>query len=242
MKDKRKQKEPDPFYKTRRWMTLRRMVLKRDGYECQFAKRRGKHIPAEVVHHIFPREDFPEYQWQTWNLISLSAAGHNMMHERGGHRLSEMGEQLRKETAIKQGIEGKPRTVLVIGRPGAGKKTYVREHLSAGLAYDLDAIAAAFRLKKPKEERYWPARRAANDLLRGFVKAAHNYVDTVFVIRTAPDEDELFNINPSRVVILQGAFENADIPPENMRRIAQRIKAAADWCRRNGIELEEIER
>jgi len=237
-----KTKTPDPFYKSRRWQTLRRMVLKRDGYECQLAKQRGKHVPAEVVHHIFPREDFPEYQWKTWNLISLSAAGHNIMHEREGHRLSEVGEQLRKETAIRQGIEGKPQTVLVIGRPGAGKTTYVREHLGAGLAYDLDAIAAAFRLKKPKEERYWPARRAANELLRGFVKAAHKHAETVFVIRTAPDEDELFDINPTRLVVLQGAYKNDDIPEDNMRRIAQRIKAAADYCRRNGVDVEEIER
>ena len=66
-----KTKTPDPFYKTRRWQTLRRMVLKRDGYECQLAKQRGKNVPAEVVHHIFPREDFPEYQCPGLELFEL---------------------------------------------------------------------------------------------------------------------------------------------------------------------------
>lgn len=235
-------KEVDPFYKSDRWQTLRRMVLKRDGYECQFALRNGRHEQADMVHHIFPREEYPEYQWQTWNLISLSNAAHNMMHQRDSHLLSEVGEDLRKETAIRMGIEGTPRTILVIGRPGAGKTTYVKRHLGGGLVYDLDAIAAAFRMKKPKEERYWPARRAANDLLRGFVRSAHRYAETVFVIRTAPTEDEIFEINPTHLVVIQGAYENDSIDKERMRKMAQKIKAATDYCRRNGIEVEEIER
>lgn len=237
-----KHKETDPFYQSDRWKTIRAMVLRRDAYQCQFAKARGKMIPADTVHHIFPREEYPEYQWKTWNLISLSPAAHNMMHQRDGHRLSDIGEELRLKTAAAQGIEEKPETILVIGRPGVGKTAYVREHLQGGIAYDLDYIAAALRLKGPKDERYWPARRAADRMLHGFTKAAHEFAKRVFVIRTAPTEDELFEINPTKIIILQGAYENPAIDPERMKTIAQRIRAAAIWAERNGIDCEEIEK
>ena len=237
-----KHKETDPFYKSDRWQTIRKMVLKRDAYQCQFAKARGKMIPADVVHHIFPREEFPEFQWKTWNLISLSSAAHNMMHRRDGHALSDIGEELRQKVAIAQGIEQEQETILVIGRPGVGKTTYVKERLKGGIVYDLDYIAAALRLKKPKEERYWPARRVADKMLRGFVKAAHEFSRVVFVIRTAPTEDEIFEVNPTKVVILQGAYQNPEIDPERMRDIAQRLKAAREYCERNDIRFEEIER
>lgn len=237
-----KHKETDSFYKSDRWQTIRAMVLRRDAYQCQFAKARGKMIPAEVVHHIFPREEFPEYQWKTWNLVSLSAAAHNMMHQRDGHGLTDIGEELRQKTAKAQGIEQEPETILVIGRPGAGKTNYVKDHLKGGLAFDLDFIAAALRLKKPKEEQYWPAKRAANTMLRGFTKAAHEFARVVFVIRTAPTEDEIFEINPTKLVVIQGAYTNDGIDPERMKAIAQRIKAAEEYCQRNGINVEEIER
>lgn len=233
-------KEVDPFYKTERWQTIRLMVLKRDGYMCQLAARQGRKVPAEVVHHIFPREVWPEYQWETWNLISLSQEAHNKMHVRtGSGRLTEAGEALRRETAEAQGIEGF-KTVLVIGRPGAGKSTWVKRNLGGGLAYDLDAIAGAFRLRDPKAERYWPARRAANDLLRGFVKAAHQYTEAVYIIRTAPDVDEIFEINPTDLVVIRSEEEAEGIDPERRRKMAQKIKAAQEYCERNGIRVKEI--
>ena len=78
--------------------------------------------------------------------------------------------------------------------------------------------------------------------MRGFVRSAHRYAETVFVIRAAPTEDEIFEINPTHLVVIQGAYENDSIDKDRMRKMAQKIKAAADYCRRNGIEVEEIER
>ena len=62
-------------------------------------------IPAEVVHHIFPREIFPEYQWAEWNLISISNKAHEAMHYRSTKELTDKGKELLIRTARKQGID-----------------------------------------------------------------------------------------------------------------------------------------
>ena len=98
--------QTDPFYQSARWKHLREAILRRDGYRCQIAKR-TKLIPVEatIVHHIFPREIFPEYQWEPWNLISLSMAEHNRMHDRNTDELTEAGQELLRRTARANGIE-----------------------------------------------------------------------------------------------------------------------------------------
>ncbi len=92
------------FYETRRWELLRESILRRDGYMCQYRKRYGKRVQATQVHHIFPREQFPQYQWQPWNLISLCTEAHNEMHYRKDRRLTPKGIELLRRTAMKQGI------------------------------------------------------------------------------------------------------------------------------------------
>lgn len=95
----------EPFYKSKRWKRLRKAVLARDGYQCQESKRYGKALPATTVHHIFPREDYPQYQWEPWNLISLSADAHDQMHNRTTRELTQQGLELLERTATKYGIE-----------------------------------------------------------------------------------------------------------------------------------------
>ena len=82
----------------RRWRRLRERALKRDGYRCQYSARFGRSVPATHVHHIWPAEDFPEYAYELWNLISLCLAAHDAMHDRGTGRLSKLGEDLRRRT------------------------------------------------------------------------------------------------------------------------------------------------
>ena len=93
------------MYKTKRWERLRRAILARDGYKCKESARYGKNIPADTVHHIFPRESYPQYQWEDWNLISLSRQVHNEMHDRNTHELTEKGLELLKRTARKYNID-----------------------------------------------------------------------------------------------------------------------------------------
>lgn len=101
-------KRPDPFYKSKRWDRLRRSVLARDHYTCQISKRYGKMRQADTVHHIFPREDYPEYQWQAWNLISLSASVHDTLHDRVTGQLTDAGLELLRRTARQRKINIPP--------------------------------------------------------------------------------------------------------------------------------------
>lgn len=88
-----------------RWKKLRAYVLRRDRFLDQVALRYGKRIDANVVHHIFPREHFPQYTYADWNLISVSQTTHNKLHDRDGHKLTEAGWQLLQRTARARGID-----------------------------------------------------------------------------------------------------------------------------------------
>ena len=94
-------------YKSKRWKKLREAVLRRDGYLCQYEARFGKRVEATTVHHILPAEKYPEYQWEPWNLISLSTVAHNKMHDRESHELTDEGmklvERLKKKQTIPPG-------------------------------------------------------------------------------------------------------------------------------------------
>jgi 5-methylcytosine-specific restriction protein A len=78
-------------YTSQRWLRLRERVLRRDGYMCREARRYGKRVSAVVVHHVYPAEEWPEYAWCDWNLISLSRENHNRMHDRETGRLTAAG-------------------------------------------------------------------------------------------------------------------------------------------------------
>lgn len=228
----------DPFYTSDRWRTLRGMALKRDGYMCQFAIQTGHKVPAECVHHIFPREQYPEYQYKLWNLISLSYAAHNKMHIKGTHKLSDLGEALRKHTEEVVGLNSKKETIVIIGYPGSGRRQWTKEHMQGGLVYDLDGIAQSLRLGQ--KERYWPARRMANDLARGFAEHAHSYTDRVLIIRTAPTTDELWEMDPTLIVVTTDRGDADELPDERRKQIAQRLADAKVWAERNNIEVMEI--
>lgn len=94
----------DPFYKSARWLKLRARILRRDAYMCQLSKRYGKLREADTVHHIFPREYFPEFQYEAWNLIALSSEMHNTLHDRETDQLTAAGIELLKRTARKNNI------------------------------------------------------------------------------------------------------------------------------------------
>lgn len=91
-------------YKSSRWERKRAVILRRDRYMCQMSKRYGKARQADTVHHIFPCEDYPQYEWCDWNLISLTHKMHNAMHARDTHELSEAGKELLRRTARANGI------------------------------------------------------------------------------------------------------------------------------------------
>lgn len=104
----RTMKRNDTFYQSSKWKHLRSVILRRDGYMCQISRRYGKRIPADTVHHVFPREEYPEYQWQAWNLVSLASDVHNRMHDRNTNALTEEGAELLRRTARRHGVDVPP--------------------------------------------------------------------------------------------------------------------------------------
>lgn len=78
-------------YKSGRWKAKRAHVLKRDRFRCRECQRYGIAVDASVVHHAYPAEDYPEYAWSDWNLISLCVGCHNAMHDRETGALTEKG-------------------------------------------------------------------------------------------------------------------------------------------------------
>lgn len=85
-------------YKSGRWRRLRVSILRRDRFRCREAARYGRRVEATTVHHVWPAEDYPEYAWCPWNLVSLSAAAHDAMHDRLTHKLTPLGESWRRRT------------------------------------------------------------------------------------------------------------------------------------------------
>ena len=69
----------------------------------QDRERYGRTVEANVVHHIYPAEEYPEYAWQDWNLISVSQATHNKLEDRNTGALTEMGLALQRKT--KPGVD-----------------------------------------------------------------------------------------------------------------------------------------
>ena len=85
-------------YQGARWKKKRAHILRLDGYIDRVQARYGKTVEATVVHHIYPADEYPEYQWETWNLISVSQATHNALENRQTGELTEKGLALQRRT------------------------------------------------------------------------------------------------------------------------------------------------
>lgn len=80
------------FYLSAKWERARARALRRYHYEDQEAKRYGKTITATMVHHIYPVSDYPELKLIGWNLLPLSQASHNKMHDRYTNQVTDTGK------------------------------------------------------------------------------------------------------------------------------------------------------
>lgn len=134
---------------------------------------------------------------------------------------------------------------LVIGLGGTGKTTYCKNNLGRdGLCYDLDAVAAAFRLREPHEENNKQAAMLANDLLFAFFTHVNQYTSNVYIIRAAPTIEEFKRIAPQRVVICKERFIKRNLTGTNETDMLKRIADIESYCMRYNIEtvVPKIER
>lgn len=81
----------ESYYTQKKHRQWREAVLKRAGYKCEECRRYGrtddKGLPpaATTAHHIKPREDYPELQYDVDNGQALCRKCHNQKHpEKGG--------------------------------------------------------------------------------------------------------------------------------------------------------------
>ena len=227
------------FYKTNKWVALRNSALIRDKYMCQCCIANNKHVNATCVHHVFPIERYPEYAHELWNLMSLCDKCHDEMHNHYTGELSKKGMLFLRSLAAIRHIEisCKEQTILVVGLRGTGKTTYCRNMMDEfSLCYDMDAIAKAFRLNNPNEDYFKPARRMANDFLKGFIVKAHEYAKKIFIIRTAPSIKEFEEINPDKIVFCthEYCFKEMD---DRQKALAQ-LKELQMYCASKDVEVE----
>lgn len=236
--------QSDEFIWSEQWRRKAHSILRRDGYIDQYIlKTTGRMIEANVVHHILPRDEFPQYAMEDWNLISLNKRTHSRIIHTIKGKLTNEGRKLMMETAFKQGIKLHEK-ILVIGKPGSGKTTWVKDHMGPeALVYDLDHIAAAFRLKEAHAERHNGARRMANALFKAFAARAGEYASRIFLIRTAPTTEELAQIKPDEVILCLGRYDirrRKDFQEVDQEAMEKRIEDAKRFCELNSIPFRMI--
>lgn len=120
---------------TRRWRRVRELVLARDGHRCQVPKGAGIcGERATHVDHIRPLADGGD----KWDMSNMRAACAPCNLSRG-----TSARAAGPTVAV----------YVVIGPPGGGKSSYVREYAHAGdIVIDLDALAAALQVPDSMSE------------------------------------------------------------------------------------------
>ena len=236
--------QSDEFIWSEQWRRKAHSILRRDGYIDQYIlKTTGRMIEANLVHHILPRDEYPQYAMEDWNLISLNKRTHSRIIHTIKGKLTNEGRKLMMETAFKQGIKLHEK-ILVIGKPGSGKTTWVKDHMGPeAMVYDLDHIAAAFRLKEAHAERHNGARRMANALFKAFAARAGEYASRIYLIRTAPTTEVLAQIKPDEVILCLGRYDirrRKDFQEVDQEAMEKRIEDAKRFCELNSIPFRMI--
>lgn len=209
----------NPFYGKKRWLIKRSNVLKRDEYKCRECLRYGKTSPAEMVHHIYPLEHYPQYSLTDINLLSLCNSCHGKMHDRNNNSITTFGvawqrrierdidiidkdaidtdivNQVSVDTDVTESdIIDTFGVVVVWGSPASGKTTYVKQHMQKGdMVVDLDYIKQAISLQ---------GKTASTDNLLPVALDLRNYIydlisrrdiietDTVWVVAGLPNYED----------------------------------------------------
>lgn len=78
-------------YGKAKWKKKRLRILKLDGYRDRVAAMFGVTLEANMVHHIYPAEEYPQWAYETWNLISVNKEiTHNKLENRKTGQLTAL--------------------------------------------------------------------------------------------------------------------------------------------------------
>jgi len=224
-------KKPNSFYESKPWRKKRSNVLKRDNYQCRECKRYGRTAQAEMVHHVFPLEDYPDYRLSNDNLLSCCQNCHNTFHDRNNNEVTEQGIYWQRKLRQKIGITEQQlidtfRVVLVWGSPASGKTTYVKERMRlTDMVVDLDYIKQAISLQ-PKTSAM-PKLINASLSIRSYIYDLISNretieADTVYVVAGLPKQtdrdylikklkvNEVIHIDTDEQTCIQRATEDSD--------------------------------
>lgn len=119
----------DTFYHTQAWKKLRALKISKDPL-CELCLNDGRITPGEIVHHIVEVAEDMSQALVLENLQTVCRSCHMQLHGPSGFISSEL------------------KVIVIGGPPGAGKTTYVREHMRPGDAViDMDILWQAVSLQ-----------------------------------------------------------------------------------------------
>jgi 5-methylcytosine-specific restriction endonuclease McrA len=77
--------EEKKFFNSSRWKKKRKRIIDRDGAHCQRCLIKYNVVTANTleVHHIKPRNKYPELRWEEKNLITLCKSCNTTMGTKG---------------------------------------------------------------------------------------------------------------------------------------------------------------
>lgn len=138
--------------------------------------------------------------------------------------------------------------ILIIGLPGTGKTTWVKKNLEqSDLCFDLDWLAAAMVLGAEHERKNWVAKRVINKLLLLLVSEmeieTNRVGGNVFIIRCAPDWNELDDLDPDYVLFFVKEYDIGHrklIDNTGLSEARIRVGAAMDWCKEQRVPYKII--
>lgn len=78
--------------KTAKWKKFAERTKRKYSYLCQESLRFGERVEAEMIHHIFPVDNFPELEFVSWNVIPVTFKKHETFHDRTNDEITKIGK------------------------------------------------------------------------------------------------------------------------------------------------------